>query len=74
MRKNLLIAALTAVVFFVVIYLAFSIHQTSKNELLSQVREHQLLHASDVAYRIEMFLDARSRGIQGISTLPSEVW
>lgn len=71
MKRNLSIIVLTVAVLIAVIYLAFNIHQTSKNELLFQVQDHQLLLARDIAHQIEMFLDSRSRGIQGISTLPS---
>ncbi|MFQ6094258.1 MAG: cache domain-containing protein, partial [bacterium] len=71
MKQNLIIIALTVVVLVTVIFLAFDLHQASKEKLVSNFTERQLLMARRVASEIESYLRARSQGIEILSSFVS---
>ena len=70
MKKNLAIIALTAGILLAVVFLTFHLHQTSKEKVLSQFNEHQLLIARQVAIQIESYFESRSEDIRYLSSLP----
>ncbi|MEK7373739.1 MAG: cache domain-containing protein, partial [Thermodesulfobacteriota bacterium] len=71
MKKNLAIIALTAGILLAVVFLTFHLHQTSKEKVLSQFNEHQLLIARQVAIQIESYFRARSNDVRWLSSFPS---
>ena len=70
-KSNYIIIASTVLVVAVVVYFAFYLHQTNKEEALAQFQEHKLLTAMMDAVKIESSLDNLSQEIQAISSLAS---
>ena len=71
MKSNYIIIASTILILAVVVYCAFYLHQTNKEEALAQFQEHKLLTARTDAVKIEGSLDNLSQEIQAISSLAS---
>lgn len=70
-KSNYIIIASTVLIVAVVVYFAFYLHQTNKEEALAQFQEHKLLTARMEAVKIEGSLDNLSQEIQAISSLAS---
>ena len=68
MRKNLAIIALTAAALLAVLFMVFQLHQTSKEKVLSQFNEHQLLIAKQVASQIESYFRSCSQDLRWLSS------
>lgn len=71
MKYNLLIIVSTALILAVVVFLAFDLHRTSQEKVLSEFRDYQLAHAQRIAGEIEQYVSARSQGIRVLSSFTS---
>ncbi len=71
MRKNLTTIVLMAVALMAVFFLTFHLHQTSKEKVISQFNENQLLIAQQVARQIESYSRSRFQDLRWLSSLAS---
>ena len=71
MKKNLVLITLVAGVILAGVFLSFHLHQETKEKVLSQYNEHQLLIARQTARQIESYLHARSQDVRYLSSFPS---
>jgi PAS domain S-box-containing protein len=55
MKRNWKIVSLTGIILLVVILLAINLYNSGKKEVLSQYRQHQLVHARHISIQIESF-------------------
>jgi hypothetical protein len=67
MKRNWKILLLTGILLVVVILLAVNLYHSNKEEVLSQFREHQLVHAQHIAIQIESFFLFQSSRLQELS-------
>lgn len=72
MRKNLVTIGLTAGALLAVIVFVFHLHQTSREKVLSQFNENQLLTTQQVASSIERYLLSRSQNLESLANIVSE--
>lgn len=69
MRKNLVTIVFMAGALLAVFFLTFHLHQISKEKILSQFNENQLLIARQVARQIESYFRSRSQELRWLSSL-----
>jgi len=68
MKRNWKIVSLTGIILLVVILLAINLYNSGKKGVLSQYRQHQLVHARHISIQIESFFLYHSWRFQEIST------
>lgn len=71
MKKHMVVIALAVGVLLAVVFLAFHLHQKTKEKVLSQYNEHQLLVARLTARQIESYFHACSHDVRYLSSLTS---
>ncbi len=71
MNRHLMIIAATVLVILAGVLLTVHFHHENKTEVLSQLQNHQLLHAQHLAYQLKSFFHARSEELQAFSSLVS---
>jgi len=67
-KGNWIIVALTGFVLVLVVLLTFRLHYANKKEVLSQFKDHQFLHAQNIAKQIESLLTGHSTSLQTLSS------
>lgn len=72
MRKNLPTIALTVGTLLAVLFFIFHLHQTSKEKVLSQFNENQLLTTQQVARQIERYFYSRSQDLRWLAYIASQ--
>jgi len=72
MRKNLATIVLMASALLIVLLLIFHLRQTSKEKVLSQFNENQLLSVQRVARPIERYLGSRSQDLRWLAFIASQ--
>jgi len=72
MRKNLVIITLTAGALLAVLFFVFHLHQTSKEEVLSQFNENQLQTTQEVARSIQRYFRSRSQDLRWLAYIASQ--
>ncbi|MCX5826169.1 MAG: HD domain-containing protein [Deltaproteobacteria bacterium] len=72
MRKNWVTIALTAGALLAVLFFVFHLHQTSKEKVLSQFNENQLLTAQQFARPIERYFYSRSQDLRWLVYIASQ--
>ena len=71
MRKNWAIMILTTGALLAVFFLTFHLHQESKEKVLSQFNENQVLNAQEIARSIERYFHSRSQDLRWLAYIAS---
>jgi PAS domain S-box-containing protein len=70
-KRNWIIIPLTVFVLGVVVFIISRLHYGSHNEMVSQLQDHQFLHAQNIAEQLESVFTGYSKGLQTLSSLIS---
>ncbi len=70
-KGSWIIVVLSGFVLVIVVFLTFRLHNANKREVISQFKDHQFLHAQNIAQQIESLLSGHARSLQTLSSLIS---
>ena len=68
MKSNYIIIIFAIIVFFIVTYLLFRLHSSSKEEVINRINGQQLIAAHQLTREIESYLRARTRKVEILSS------